>query len=219
MPAYSLRIKCTFLPWLQSPAKPNHLLLILPHTSYLHLLCEAESWPSMLSAIECSWFAHDHTLFPSPSVDLRPCTRVLSEDLGCCLQGTLSVPGAFSLCSGLYIKGTVETLGVVCGLWGGACVLFWFLSIFVFTLCACLHVSVSVCVCTCACHGPHVGPRDWTQFIWLGSKHLYLLSHHIAQSLGFRLLGKKLVTNYLARSSIKFSCFNSQRFGAVCFNS
>lgn len=72
-----------------------------------------------------------------------------------------------------------------------------------------------LCVCMCACHGTHVGPRDWTQFIWFGSKHLYLRSHHIAQSLGFRLLGKKPVTNYPARSAIKFSYFNSQRFRAV----
>lgn len=170
--AYSLRIKCLFLPWLQSPAKPDHLLLILPHTSYLHLLCEAENWPSIVSAIWCSWFAQGHTLFPSPSVHLRPCTWVLSEDLGHCLQGDPQGPRSlFSLFWAVHKGHSGDSRGCV---WfvGRSSGFVLILSIFTFTLCACLHVSACVCVYTCAWHDPHVGPRDWTLFIWFGSKHL-----------------------------------------------
>ena len=97
--------------WLSASHLAPHFLPVLALWGRKITLCSFPLWSS--------WFAHSHSLFPSPSVDSRLCIWA-QIDPGCCVHGVIFiVPGDFSLCSDQIHKGhsghCQETLG---GCWG-----------------------------------------------------------------------------------------------------
>jgi hypothetical protein len=83
MPADSLRIKFTF-PSLVT--KAGCLLLILPHTSYLYLPCEAEKSPCVLSLSEVLGLHIVTVSFQAP-LWTQDCVSELRSTLGAVSMG------------------------------------------------------------------------------------------------------------------------------------